>query len=55
MKQLYIIASIAVVMLFSCKKDLPDIGGTAAQKMSNEWWVTLDQDGTSGCLWYWPF
>ena len=40
------ILSIFIVALFvSCKKDLPEIGGTAAQKMANEWWVTIDQGG----------
>ena len=25
----------------SCKKDLPAIGGTSAQKMANEWWASI--------------
>jgi hypothetical protein len=33
------------VALSSCKKTLPDVGGTAAQKMANEWWVTLKLNG----------
>jgi hypothetical protein len=46
MKYIYISTCLALLVLTSCKKDLPDIGGTAAQKMANEWWVTLDQGGT---------
>src|SRR3954471_17918702 len=47
MKRISIILTAAVVILFaSCKKNLPDIGGTSAQKIANEWWVTLDQGGT---------
>jgi hypothetical protein len=47
MKKITFLSIIAVfVLASSCKKDLPTIGGTAAQKMSNEWWVTLDQGGT---------
>ena len=34
-----------MVCFASCKKD-PVVGGTAAEKMANEWWVTLDQGGT---------
>lgn len=34
-----------LLILSSCKKNLPDIGGTAAQKMANEWWVTLKLNG----------
>jgi hypothetical protein len=30
--------------MVSCKKD-PHIGGTAAEKIANEWWVTLTQNG----------
>lgn len=37
---------IAVIfILSSCKKDLEDPGATAAVKVANEWWVTLDQGG----------
>lgn len=34
-------------MLFAaCKKNnLPDVGGTAAQNMANEWWVQTKLDG----------
>jgi len=47
MKRISIILTAAVVILFaSCKKNLPDIGGTSAQKIANEWWVTLDEGGT---------
>ncbi|HMH20423.1 MAG TPA: lipid-binding protein [Puia sp.] len=35
------------VLLFSvsCKRTLPDYGGTATPKMSNGWWATLTVDG----------
>jgi hypothetical protein len=36
----------ALLVLSSCKKNLPTIGGTSAQKVANEWWVTLDQGST---------
>jgi hypothetical protein len=45
MKKITFLSIIAVFLLASCKKDLPTIGGTAAQKLANEWWVTLDQGG----------
>lgn len=32
----------AVILLASCKKELPEVGNTAAVNMANEWWVTLD-------------
>lgn len=34
-----------MVCFASCKKD-PVVGGTAAEKMANEWWVMLTQNGT---------
>jgi hypothetical protein len=45
MKKIYLLTVMALIILVSCKKDLPDIGGTAAQKMANEWWVTFDTSG----------
>src|SRR6476660_4439210 len=45
MKKITILSIITLFLLASCKKDLPTIGGTAAQKMANEWWVTLDSVG----------
>lgn len=35
--------SAILILLFtaSCKKNLPTIGGTSAQEVANEWWVTL--------------
>lgn len=46
MKQLAFIIALAALSLTSCKKELPEVGGTAAQKVANEWWVTLTQNGT---------
>ncbi len=36
---------IALIFTTSCKKNLPDIGGTTAQKVANEWWVTFTING----------
>lgn len=30
-----------LVTFNSCKKELPNIGGTSAQKMANEWWASI--------------
>ena len=38
-------AFILIFFLASCKKNLPDVGGTATQSIANEWWVTFSQDG----------
>jgi hypothetical protein len=37
------------VLLFSmsCKRTLPDYGGTSAQKMANGWWVALYAGGSA--------
>lgn len=46
MKRIAIIpALILTVFITACEKDLPDPGGTAAERMANEWWVQLYQDG----------
>jgi Lipid-binding putative hydrolase len=45
MKQTTILSALAIFLLASCKKNLPEVGATVAQKMANEWWVTLDQPG----------
>ena len=31
----------SIIAFVSCKKELPEIGGTAAEKLSGEWWVRL--------------
>jgi Lipid-binding putative hydrolase len=46
MKKLIICSAALLVLLSACKKNLPDVGGTASQKLANEWWVTLDQGTT---------
>ena len=43
-KLIFCIATITLVYLTSCQKK-PDVGGTATQKMSNEWWVKLYDPG----------
>src|SRR5678815_482714 len=45
MKNISILSGFAIVLLVSCGKNLPDVGATAAQKIANEWWVTLDEGG----------
>ena len=45
MKKLSYIIVILLFFATSCKKDLPNVGSTAAQSMSNEWWVTLTLNG----------
>jgi Lipid-binding putative hydrolase len=48
MKRIISIATIIfLVFISSCSKNLPDVGGTAAVTVANEWWVTFklgDQD-----------
>jgi len=45
-KKIFSALFIITFLLTACKKELPDVGGTAAQKIANEWWVTLDLDNT---------
>jgi hypothetical protein len=45
MKRIFvIIAGLAMVTFLSCSKK-PDTGGTSAQKVANEWWVTFKTGG----------
>ena len=44
MKNFFLI--VAVVLIASSCQKLKDPGATAAVKVANEWWVTLDLDGT---------
>jgi hypothetical protein len=46
MKKIFSIIGLLAVFSMSCTKKLEDPGTTATQAMSNEWWVTLDVDGT---------
>jgi hypothetical protein len=41
MKKLTLIFTVGIMVFASCKKDLKDPGGTAAEKVANEWWVTF--------------
>ncbi|HEV8283697.1 MAG TPA: lipid-binding protein [Chitinophagaceae bacterium] len=45
MKKIIIFSGLVIFLFSSCKQELPDVGGTAAEKMANEWWVTLDLPG----------
>ena|SRR5438270_13798646 len=45
MKKINLIIALALIILSSCKKNLPDVGGTSAKGMANEWWVTLVLNG----------
>ena len=46
MKKIYLFGITLTILVFTSCQKKPDIGGTAAEKMANEWWVTLDQGGT---------
>jgi len=46
MKKTFIIGTIFTIIAFSSCQKKPDVGGTSAEKMANEWWVTLDQGTT---------
>jgi hypothetical protein len=41
MKKISIFSILITVLAFSSCQKKPDVGGTTAQKMSNEWWVQL--------------
>ena len=45
MKKIALIFGLAIMVLSGCKKDLPDPGGTASQKLANEWWTRLTLNG----------
>ncbi len=45
MKKIVIVLMTGIIILAACKKNLPDPGSTSAEKMANEWWVTLKQGG----------
>lgn len=44
MKSILVFIGIALIIFSSCSKK-PDIGGTVAEKMANEWWAELKLDG----------
>jgi Lipid-binding putative hydrolase len=46
MKKILSILTLASIVLVSCEKEMPEVGGTGAEKVANEWWVRLTQDGT---------
>ena len=45
MKKFLSILALASVVLVSCEKEKPEVGGTGAEKIANEWWVRLTLDG----------
>ncbi len=45
MLKYFSIFALGLMICSSCKKDLPEVGGTSAEKLANEWWVTLDSVG----------
>jgi len=47
MKKALFISGLIVFLFTSCSKNLPDVGGTSAQIMANEWWVTLNEGGVN--------
>src|SRR5688572_25060293 len=46
MKRILVFIGTALIIFSSCSKK-PDIGGTAAEKMANEWWAELKLDGVN--------
>jgi hypothetical protein len=46
MKKIILLLGVSFMMLSSCKKNLPDVGSTAAEKVANEWWIQI-YDGTT--------
>jgi hypothetical protein len=49
LKKSLTIITLAVILLSSnsCNKELPEIGGTSAQSLANEWWVGIYQGTTN--------
>src|SRR5205085_12169261 len=45
MKKIVLMLGAGILLFSSCKKDLQDPGGTAAQKMAGEWWATFSLNG----------
>ncbi|RYZ16663.1 MAG: hypothetical protein EOO16_25435, partial [Chitinophagaceae bacterium] len=39
------LALVLLAALASCQKKMEEPGGTGAEKLANEWWVTLTQNG----------
>ena len=40
-----LLAAVLLASLASCQKKMEEPGGTGAEKLANEWWVTLTQNG----------
>ncbi|HYH14534.1 MAG TPA: lipid-binding protein, partial [Flavisolibacter sp.] len=47
MKKLALIIIVAVTALTACEKEKPEVGGTGAEKVANEWWVQFTLDGNA--------
>lgn len=45
MKKILSIIALSAVVLVSCEKAKPEVGGTGAEKVANEWFVQLTQGG----------
>ena len=45
MKKLALILIVAVTALTACEKEKPEVGGTGAEKVANEWWVQFTSEG----------
>jgi len=45
-RNIFPVLILSIFLLTSCKKELPDVGGTATQSMANEWWAQLKLDGS---------
>jgi hypothetical protein len=47
MKKLALILAVAVTALTACEKEMPEVGGTGAEKVANEWWVQFTLEGNA--------
>jgi hypothetical protein len=47
MKKIYLLGITLTILVFTSCQKKPDVGGTATEKMANEWWVQLyEPDGS---------
>jgi hypothetical protein len=44
-KTIPIVTVFFLLLISGCAKNLPEVGGTAAQTVANEWWVTFALNG----------
>jgi len=44
-KRIFPVFILMIFLLSSCKKEKPEVGGTAPEKLANEWWAQLKLNG----------